>query len=474
MKIWGSADILSDKEMDLIENGMFTIFSEVGFKVGHTKILNRLREAGAIFKNDRVLFSKKWIKKFLFDSKRIDIDFSANFDCWAGGFPQFYLPPGKSTPVFHTLNSCETMVKVADFLENIDVINSCMGVPGDVDIRVMELYQRILVWKYFKRPEHYIEKYKPFHKGVSLISSIEICPYIFEIAELMQAEEGGLIQDCFADLYLISPLFFDSRQGDIFWYLYERGCHSDVSTVLTLGGSAPVTFSAALPLQLAEIIFCNILQRVFFNIEILHLTNILAPLDMKTGLFQYGRPELSIGILAIGQFARRYGAIFSCGSYYSDARLPSVEAGMQKALSAVSCIFAGATGVGVAGLLSVDEVASPEQLIIDSEFAGALKKFARSTETIVKEEDLEMIKKVGPCGNYFAEMHTVEHFRELWEPSIFSSGNLSSWQKNGSKIDLDLAREIYKEALESSDRVYIKESTEKSLINITKKAMEKL
>jgi len=475
MKIWGSADILNEKEMDLIENGMFEIFSEVGFKVEHTKILNSLKEAGAIVKNDRVLFSRKWLTNFLIESKRVDIDYSGNFDCWAGGFPQFYLPPGKKTPVFHTLESCEIMVKIADYLENIDVINSCMGIPGDIDGKIMELYQRLLVWKYFKKPKHFIQEYKPFHKGVSLVSSIEMCPLIFEMAELMKTEEGGEIQDyCFADLYLISPLFFDKLQGDIFWYLYEKGCHSDISTVLTLGGSAPVTFSAALPLQLAEIIFCNILQRIFFNINIIHMTNILAPLDMKTGLFQYGRPELSIGILAMGQLARRYGALFSCGSYYCDAKLPSSEAGMQKALSAVSCIFAGATGIGVAGLLSVDEVSSPEQLIIDSEFAGALKKFARSSEITVKEEDLEMIKRVGPGGNYFAEMHTVKHFKELWEPNFFSGINLSSWLKNDCRIDVDYAREIYKNVRKDNGRIYIKDSTEKSLINIIKKAESKL
>ena len=119
MKIWGSADILNKKEMDLIENGMFEILSEVGFKVEHTKILNSLKEAGAIVKNDRVLFSRKWLTNFLIESKRVDIDYSGNFDCWAGGFPQFYLPPGKKTPVFHTLESCEIMVKIADYLENI-------------------------------------------------------------------------------------------------------------------------------------------------------------------------------------------------------------------------------------------------------------------------------------------------------------------------------------------------------------------
>ena len=78
MKIWGSADILNKKEMDLIENGMFEILSEVGFKVEHTKILNSLKEAGAIVKNDRVLFSRKWLTNFLIESKRVDIDYSGN------------------------------------------------------------------------------------------------------------------------------------------------------------------------------------------------------------------------------------------------------------------------------------------------------------------------------------------------------------------------------------------------------------
>jgi trimethylamine---corrinoid protein Co-methyltransferase len=476
MKVWGSSSILSKKEISLIESRMFDIFSKIGFRVENSKIVGKLKIAGAVVKNDNLIFfSGKWLKKFFSETERIDTDYSSRLEFWAGGYPAYFLPTGEKTPMVHTIKTCEIMVKIADYLKNIDIINSGMGIPSDVVVKTMELYQRLIVWKYFNRHGSFTAQYKPFHYGVSLISGTKILPYIFEMSEIMADKNRRKIQDyCSADLYLTSPLVFDNLQSEIFWELYEKGCHSDIGTVLTLGGTAPVTFSAALPLALAEIIFANILQRIFFNINTLHFTSILAPIDMKTGLFQYGRPELSIGILVLGQIARKYGALFNCGSYYCDAKLPSCEAGMQKTISAVSAILAGSTSIGVAGLLSIDELSSPEQLIIDAEFAGALKKFAASVEVGFEPEDYEVLQNIRPGVNFLGEMHTAKNCRNLWNPKFFSSESLNSWQKKKNKIDLDYAREIYDKILKSDCKPYVSDETEKDLLRVINKAKKTL
>ena len=48
--------------------------------------------------------------------------------------------------------------------------------------------------------------------------------------------------------------------------------------------------------------------------------------------------------------------------------------------------------------------------------------------------DLDVIREVGPGGNYLAEAHTVRHFRqELWQPTFLNHDNLDTWQQKGGR-----------------------------------------
>ena len=472
MKVWGSAEVLSPEEIKEIEQRAFFILSNIGVRVDHPEIRKRLKESGASEKENILFFPGKVVEDFLKAGSRIEYDFSRSFECSAGAYPQFFLPPGKRTPVPCKLKNMEDMVRLADCLDNIDVVYSGLGMPADVDNRVFELYQKLIRWKYFRKVKSPVSVFKPYHDGPSLTSSRQRVKHFLEFGEIMASEEGGVIGDyIYGDVYINSPLYFDKNQSEIFWEYFINGCHCDVGSVMSLGGTAPVTFSSALPLQLAELLFINILQRIFYGIPVLNFVSVLAPLDMKKGLFQYGRPELSIAISAMGQIARKYGALFNCSSFYCDAKLPSSEAGMQKTISAVAAVYAGSYGIGSAGLLSVDEVASPEQLIIDSEFAGAVKRLAKGIDIINYPEELEMIDRVGHGGSFIGEVNTARYYRENWLPQFFSKEMLSGWLGGEHKIDTDYARDIYSEILKTHDKIYIKESTEKKILKFIKTAV---
>jgi trimethylamine---corrinoid protein Co-methyltransferase len=179
--------------------------------------------------------------------------------------------------------------------------------------------------------------------------------------------------------------------------------------------------------------------------------------------------------LAIGQLARHYGATFEANSFLGDAKTPSCEIGMQKALTAIPAIMAGTCSLGTLGLLSVDEIASPIQLIIDNEFAGALQRFARGFE--VNEDTLayDLIHEVGPGGLFTGTEHTVKHYRkEHWQPAIFSREMYNSWLTGDHKNDIERAREVYVQIMRSHYNVYIHEDTEKSLVEVIEKATTSL
>ena len=55
---------------------------------------------------------------------------------------------------------------------------------------------------------------------------------------------------------------------------------------------------------------------------------------------------------------------------------------------------------------------SPQQLVIDNEIAGAVRRMLRGFEVTPETVALDVIKEVGIGGHYMGHLHTAEHFRE--------------------------------------------------------------
>jgi trimethylamine--corrinoid protein Co-methyltransferase len=212
------------------------------------------------------------------------------------------------------------------------------------------------------------------------------------------------------------------------------------------GGSAPATLAGALALGLAHDLFTNLVHRLFFGGRGLGLGCSIAPLDMRTGMYPYGRPEMQLTNVAMAQMARRYGARFGGQCGLSDAKRPSTEAGFQKALGSIPSLLAcGQTSIAC-GLLSVDEVFSPIQMVLDAEMVGALARFARGFEVSEETLALDVIRQVGPGGTFLDSEHTARHHRaEFWEPRVFSREMFSAWCAHGQKFDTTYAMEVYRD-----------------------------
>lgn len=129
-----------------------------------------------------------------------------------------------------------------------------------------------------------------------------------------------------------------------------------------------------------------------------------------------------------------------------------------------------------AGLLSIDEVYSPIQMILDNELLSALKQFTTAFEISEESIGLETIFEAGPGGGFLDKMHTVRYFRsELWEPKIWSRTMLGPWQAAGSKLDVDLAREIALDVQKNKTGYRgLDDDLERSILRLIKKANQDL
>ena len=271
---------------------------------------------------------------------------------------------------------------------------------------------------------------------------------------------------------MISPLKIGLQEARIFTFFAERGLRVGIQHMVSAGGSAPVTLAGALALFLAEDMFINIIQRAYFEDRTISLGCAISPLDMRTLAYPFGRPEKEMCNVAMAQMARRYGASYIGHCGHADAKRPSVEAGFQKALNSIPTLMASGRAAIRCGLLSADEVHSPIQMIIDDEIVGALLHFMRGVEVSEKTLAFDVIREVGPGGNFLGTDHTASHFRtEFWEPRLFAREILAGWQRSGGKTDADIAMDVYRDIMRREPLpVRISETLERGLLDVIHRA----
>ncbi|MBM4043163.1 MAG: hypothetical protein FJ290_32145 [Planctomycetes bacterium] len=413
---------------------MLRICDDVGFLVESEAILGRLAAFGARVDKaaGRVFFAPGLVEKFIAASDRFDWEaVEPSVSGSAGVYHGYYLDPDTDEFVPWTLPNLLRYLKVAHHLEHTSgFISVNFGIRGVPEAATEPFF-------------HYLA-FKLQGTSASGVTDVRQAPVALEMCEAAAAELGDDGRRRFRGVvYMVSPLKLGHQEAEVFSFFAERGIVVGIGHMLSQGGTAPVTLAGALALNLAQDIFTHAVHRAYFGGRGFGVGCAVSPLDMRTGMYCYGRPEQQLANVALAQMARRYCVPFwgHCG--LSDAKRPSAEAGYQKAMGAIPTLMACGRAYISTGLLSVDEVFSPVQMVIDNEMVGALKRFARGFE--VSEETLafDLIKQAGPGGGFLATEHTVRHFRgELWEPRIFAREMLPAWQRHGAKTDVDMAREI--------------------------------
>jgi trimethylamine--corrinoid protein Co-methyltransferase len=431
-------NLMSSAEMALIHHSALHILQEAGMEIQNQCLLQALADIGARVdlgrhgaQAQRARFPPPLVERFLAEAVPYDWERARpSVGGSAGVYHGLYHDPTSGELVPWDEEKLATYFALARHLEHVDgalMLGCRLSVPGALE----PLYERYYCWKY----------------GASDSGSIhrdELCPYILEICQALADERGLPLDQVFqGTVYLVPALKLGRHEAYQVAYFWERGLRVRIGGGMgTMGATAPVTLAGAVTLNLAEQLALRILEWALFGEKRLHLSTGLSVMDMRTTIRPYGRPEMAIANLMTAQLARYYGASFSGQAGLSDAKLPSVEAGAQKALTAVPTLLAGGSLWIDAGLLSIDEVCSPIQMILDNEWIGAMKRFTHEFEITPEAIGLETILEAGPGGHYLDKLHTLRYFRdEHWDPGIWSRQMLGTWLAGDRRLDADVARE---------------------------------
>jgi trimethylamine--corrinoid protein Co-methyltransferase len=466
MHVAGHAfNLMSSAEVDLIHRNALRILAEVGMEVQSQSLLEVLADFGLQidFEAERVYFPAKIVERFISEAEKYDWENSQPLVSGSAGvYHGRYHDPvsGELVPWDEErLAFYFALARHLPYLDGASMLGCRLPVPSSLE----PLYERYYCWKY----------------GATEGSSIyldEICPYLLELYQIMAEARGLPLAQVFrGTVYLVPPLKLGRHEAYQVAYFRERGLRVKIGGMHAMGGTAPVTLAGAVTLNLAEQLALRMLEHALFGEKRLHLGASISVMDMRTTIYPYGRPEMAITNLMTAQLARHYGASFGGHAGLSDAKLPSVEAGAQKALTGIPTLLAGGSLWMDAGLLSIDEVFSPIQMVLDNEFLGALQRFTHEFQITEETIGLKTILEAGPGGHYLDKLHTAHYFRdEHWQPTIWSRQMLTPWLEGERHLDVDKAREIALAIQQQGITTEISADLEQSLLRVIDRAKQAL
>jgi len=157
--------------------------------------------------------------------------------------------------------------------------------------------------------------------------------------------------------------------------------------------------------------------------------------DLRTGAMSGGSPEQALLSAASAQLSQFYDLTGGTASGMSDAKMPDMQAGYEKAYNHALVGNAGANLIyESAGMLASLLGFSMEGLIIDNDVIGAVQRTIKGVEVTDESLSLETIRKVcleGP-GHYLGSDQTLHLMqREYIYPTVGDRTSPNEWVDQG-------------------------------------------
>jgi trimethylamine--corrinoid protein Co-methyltransferase len=469
-KVSGLIRILSEDEMALIHRSALRILDEVGMRIEHMGARQALWAAGCRADEARqwVAFPPDVVERAVGRlrrdfaphrqpagepepryAERVPMRYTAmyfstmprairhHFDVNTGGFPPFvYDLDGNHREA--TLQDVRDSIRLADALENIDLVGlPCSAAEVPANLRPVVMAAELV-------------------KGTGKIGGVEAwsvkdVEYMSRIAEVVAGDLERMRQRPVLVGYgeARSPLCLDENMAAVFIEYIRRGLPQSIDTMPAGGTTAPATSAATLTLGMAETLAGLTLAYAVDPQAVVSLDVCPTLTDMRTMIYPYaGADRIPLVTAAMQMLADFYGRPGGCHGGKTDACVPGAQAGIEKALSILFPVLAGATGVGTLGHVENALTFSYEQLVIDDEIAGYIRRMLQGFEVSEETIAFDVIKEVGPGGNFLTHSHTAENYRkDFWISSLMERMPWETWSQSEMKGLEARARERVREIL---------------------------
>lgn len=149
------------------------------------------------------------------------------------------------------------------------------------------------------------------------------------------------------------------------------------------------------------------------------------------------------------------------------------QSGHEKTMTAMLPALTGSNIIYGMGMLEMGITMSYEQLLIDQEIVKMIRRILQGIAVNKDTIALDVIKQVGPAGNYLAQKHTRKYMRsELSTTNLINRKMRETWEREGAKDMMERAREQAIEILENYKPTPLPEAVAKRIHEIVEEGEE--
>lgn len=437
--------ILSNSQIEQVHENAIRVLENVGIVFAYDEALDILEDAGCIIDREtkRVKFHKALIEKCIETAPNSFDLYDRDGNCYCRfGDSQSRFNPGSCSGLIlaedgitvrpSTVADLKLISKVTQHLPQIDFISSsvvCEEAPGD-------LGSQYLYYTEMKNSK------KPIIGGATDTMGV---PRTFKLLEAVLGNEKNVMEKPYTifDICVTSPMTWSHIGARNIIDCARRNIPIELISAHISGATGPITIAGSILQHTVELLSgLALAQLVRPGIPVVYggAPCIFNMRTMYTPMVAMESNMITAGYALMGKY---YGLPTHTYAALSDSKEIDYQAGSETARSGFIALQLGIDNISGLGGLNVIAEMSVEKLIMDADYVGTLKHFAKGVN--FSEETLanELICKVGPAGNYMKEKHTLKWFKKEhnYDNLVMNYQERASWRKDGGKSILEKARE---------------------------------
>ena len=469
--VGGQYKPLSQDMVGRIHGSALRVLEEVGVKVDLPEALEIFSDAGARVdvENKRVRIPARIVEKYIASAPSTVLLYGrepknsltlvdTRVYMGTGGAALKVIDPSTGEKRQSNLEDIARLAKMTDGLDNIHFYTipcTAQDIPQD-KVAVNEFYASILnTSKHVMGPAH----------------SPQDVNDVIDMAAIICGGKDKLREQPFISFvasWMVSPLTFDPEVTKILIEMVKGGIPVALSSAPMAGATSPITMAGTLTQlhaeEMAGVVFTQLIKP---GAPVLY-GGIPGMADMYDLSYKAGGVEFGSMNAAISQLATYIDIPNYCSAGITEAKIPSIQAIYEKTFSICQCALAGSNYVHhAAGVLESILTIGYGQFVIDNEIIGMAMKMVAGIEVDADRLAVDVIREVGPGGNFFSTRHTRKYLRdEYLEPMLMPRDARTSSetvQENQHLQMLSYARERAMEIIEGHETLAIPPAIDKEI-----------
>ena len=464
--------VLSEKEIIAVHEASVKILENTGVQILSKKVLELLDSKGAIVDHDKKTAKipgrliEACLKKVprTFDlynrdlTKKLTIG-NAVPRCASGHNAIYMIDAGSNVRRNSTLRDVEDFALISDSLEDIDIVGVPV-MPQDVTAKATLIYAVKALYENTKKPLFFSTESSSVNESV--IALMKVIAGREDISECPTA---------ISQLSPTSPLLWEEGAVDALIGSAREGIPLNLLPEPMTGVSAPYTVAGLLAMHNTEILSGIVISQLVRPGTPVIYGSSWTTYDMKYTAAIIGSPETSMLRIAGCQMARYYDMPSHTTAPNSDSNAHDEQNAWEKTVSNMCAICSGNDIVMNSGMFATGLTISLEQLVIDDEINGIVRRIYRGIDVDPDKIAADVIMEVGSRGSYFMEDHTFKYLRsdEFRDPKLPNAVVYDNWRRSGGPLTEDKAAERVKNILAQGNKDPLEEKKVKAMEEIIRR-----